>query len=172
MPTTFTLIQTVTVGSGGAATISFSSIPQTYTDLVLKLSARSSTASNVVDSPFVDFNGVTTNQSARWVRTVDGSTVASQTDTRTYLPFSVCRDGATASVFGNGELYIPNYAGSTNKSFSVDGVAENNATAAGLGLTANLWSNTAAITSITLTLSSGGNFMQHSSASLYGIKNS
>jgi hypothetical protein len=169
----YNLIATTTVGAAGAASIVFSGIPQTYTDLVIKLSARSSaTGGSVVDSPFVDFNGLTTNQSARWVRTVDGSTVASQTDTRTYLPFSVTRDTATASVFGNGELYIPNYAGSTNKSFSADGVAENNATAAGLGLTANLWSNTAAITSITLTLSSGGNFMQHSSASLYGIKNS
>ena len=42
MATTYTLISSVTVGSGGAASIEFTSIPSTYTDLVLKLSARSS----------------------------------------------------------------------------------------------------------------------------------
>ena len=172
MAVTHKLIQTVTVGSGGAASIDFTSIPQTYTDLVVKLSARTSATGSVTDSPFVDFNGLTTNQTSRWIRTVDGSTVGSSNDTRSYLGFSSTRDAATASVFGNGELYIPNYAGSTNKSFSSDGVAENNGTAGGLGLTANLWSSTAAITRITLTPSSGGNFMQYSSASLYGIKNS
>jgi len=57
---------------------------------------------------------------------------------------------ATANTFGNGSLYIPNYAGATNKSLSFDSVAENNATSAWLQITAGLWSSTAAITRITL----------------------
>jgi hypothetical protein len=74
----------------------------------------------------------------------------------------------TASTFGNSEIYIPNYAGSANKSFSSDAVHENNATAANAGLSAGLWSNTAAITSVGLSPDSG-NFVANSTFSLYGI---
>jgi hypothetical protein len=80
-------------------------------------------------------------------------------------------NGATASTFGNGEVYIPNYAGSTNKSMSADGVSENNGTEAYTDLIANLWSNTSAITSILLYPDSG-TWQQYSTATLYGIKNS
>jgi hypothetical protein len=78
--------------------------------------------------------------------------------------------GATASTFNNADLYIPNYAGSNNKSFSIDSVSENNGTAAVASLFAGLWSQTAAITSITLT-SRNGNFDQYSTAYLYGVNN-
>jgi hypothetical protein len=67
------------------------------------------------------------------------------------------------------EIYFPNYASATNKSFSIDSVTENNATLANQFLTAGLWSNTAAITSITL-LAASGNLAYYSTASLYGIK--
>jgi hypothetical protein len=60
-----------------------------------------------------------------------------------------CLATATANTFGNTEFYIPNYTSSNYKSFSVDGVTENNATAA-FALYAGLWSNTAAITSFRL----------------------
>ena len=79
---------------------------------------------------------------------------------------------STANTFANGEFYIPNYAGSTNKSVSADGVTENNATAARATLTAGLWSNTAAINQITLLPIAGGTFAQYSTATLYGISNS
>jgi hypothetical protein len=75
---------------------------------------------------------------------------------------------ATASTFGSGLIYIPNYAGSTNKSYLTDWVTENNATAAYAGFTAGLLSNTAAITDVTLT----GSFVQYSTATLYGISKS
>ena len=79
---------------------------------------------------------------------------------------------ATSNTFGNSELYIPNYAGSTNKSSSADAVAESNTTTVFAYLNAALWSSTAAITSITLTPDAGGaNFVQYSTATLYGIKN-
>jgi len=77
--------------------------------------------------------------------------------------------GTTASTFGNAEIYLPNYAGNTNKSASIDMVSEQNATSTYMGLVAPLWSNTAAITSITLTGASG-NLAQYSTATLYGIK--
>jgi len=69
-------------------------------------------------------------------------------------------------------LYIPNYAGSANKSASSDSVRENNATGSiQLRLVASLWSNAAAITSVKL-VPDYGNFAIYSTATLYGIKNS
>ena len=79
---------------------------------------------------------------------------------------------ATASTFGNTMLYIPNYTSSNNKSSSSDGVAETNATNVNMAMIANLWSNTAAITSIKLTPATGATLQQYSTATLYGIKNS
>jgi hypothetical protein len=67
------------------------------------------------------------------------------------------------------EVYIPNYAGSAYKSISIDAVDENNASSAYSVLTAGLWSNTAAITSLRLTDNNGG-YLQYTTAYLYGIK--
>jgi hypothetical protein len=79
--------------------------------------------------------------------------------------------GSTASTFGSTEIYITNYAGSSNKCLSSDSVNENNATTAYSVLTAWLWSNTSAITSLSITSDgAGNNFAQYSTATLYGIK--
>ncbi len=171
MANTFIKIASVTVGAGGAANIAFNSIPSTYTDLVLLTSARSATGSGNWDGVYVSFNGtsVTTNHSTRRLYGFS-STVASDSS----LPYAgiIPTSGVTANTFGNGSMYIPNYAGSNNKSVSVDAVTENNSVNAINFLTAGLWSNTAAITSITLTTESGTNFVQYSTATLYGIKSS
>jgi hypothetical protein len=97
-----------------------------------------------------------------------GSGVASYTTGSTDLVTSysgIVGDGATASTFSNDAIYIPNYSGSTNKSVSIDTVTENNATAAHQTITASVWANTAAITSIKIV--TGANFAQYSTASLY-----
>ena len=167
MPVTHTLIQSVTVGSGGAASIEFGSIPQTYTDLKVLLSVRSSDGSGTLR---VQPNGLTTNLSSRRLEG-SGSTATSATDGSVIAVYAITLSSYTASVFSNIEIYIPNYAGSTNKSISADGVMENNATESYQNLVAGLWSNTSAITSLTLAKATG-NFVQYSSASLYGIKNS
>ena len=171
MAVTNKLIQTITVGSGGSASIDFTSIPQTYTDLQLVVSGRS-TAAVVAANISLTFNGSATGYSTRnlWG---NGSAVQNDSSSTTFLYGSVAVSGAsaTASVFGNSSFYIPNYAGSTNKSVSMDFVTENNATTAYSVFVAGLWSNTAAITQITMVLNTG-NFAQYSSASLYGIKNS
>ena len=167
MANTYTLIQSVTVGSGGAASIEFGSIPQTYTDLKVLLSVRSSDGSGTLR---VQPNGLTTNLSSRRLEG-SGSTATSATDGSVIAVYAITLSSYTASVFSNIEIYIPNYAGSTNKSVSADGVMENNATESYQNLVAGLWSNTSAITSLTLAKSTG-NFVQYSSASLYGIKNS
>ena len=171
MPNTYQVISSVTVGSGGAANITFSSIPQTFTDLVVKLSGRSSRSAAVGEEFYLTFNGNTSSYSERQLRG-DGSSAISQTFSGSSIQqLGQPGAGATASVFGNWEFYIPNYAGSNNKSISLDGVTENNATQAYQYLEAGLWSNSAAITSITI---SAGSYLavQYSTAVLYGIKNS
>lgn len=162
----YNLIATTTVGSGGASTIDFTSIPQTYTDLMLVVSARQATGTNAVGD--LTFNGLTTNLSERYL-TGDGASATSATGTKINPVLSYSTD--TASTFGNATIYIANYTGSTNKSVSIDSVSENNATSAFQRLVAGLWSSSAAITQVTLT-SPSGNWAQYSSASLYGIKNS
>lgn len=169
MATTFTKIAAVTVGSGGASSIDFTSIPSTYTDLVIKVSARLNNAS-IIDSVGVKFNGSTSSYSFKQLYG-SGSAAGSQ-GAGTYPENYMNAANATASTFSNAEIYIPNYAGSTNKSLSADAVTENNATAAYATLTAGLWSNTAAITSINLASTVGNSFLQYSTAVLYGIKNS
>ena len=165
---TMVAIQTVTVGSGGAANITFSNIPQTYTDLVIKASIRT-------DRPFVSeglavkLNNNTSNYSSREV-TYDNGGAASYTNLFG-VGYVINSQGnsTTSNTFSNQEIYIPNYAGSTNKSFFADSVVENNGTDARAELAALLWSNTAAVTSIVLESYTGYTILQHSTATLYGI---
>ena len=168
MATTYTLIQpAVVVGSGGATDITFSAIPATYTDLVVKLSSRTNRA-NAVDFLQINFNGSAASFTARGIEG-NGASAASYTDT--VFIGATSGNSATASTFGNLEIYIPNYAGSSNKSYSADSVSETNGTTAYTELVAGLWSNTAAITSIKLLSATANNFLQYSTAYLYGVSN-
>lgn len=167
MPTFTQIGSAVTVGAGGAASIDFTSIPSTYTDLVVKLSSRTARA-NVVDFIQINFNGSATSFTARGIEG-NGSSAASFTDT--VFIGSTSGSSSTASTFGTLEVYIPNYTGSTNKSYSVDAVGENNGTTAYSDLVAGLWSNTAAITSIKLLSATASNFSQYTTAYLYGVSN-
>lgn len=174
MATTFVKIASVTVGSGGTSTIDFSSIPQTYTDLKIVICARSSRNTGTSTNLSLKFNSNTTSYSNRQLFG-NGSTVSSQTNTYTDsgLIGVQTQDTDTASVFSSSEVYIPNYTSSNYKSWSADSVRENNAASGGLTLNAGLWSNTAAITSVSLIMENGTfNFMQYSTAVLYGIKSS
>ena len=164
-------IFTQTVGAGGASSINFNNIPQTFTDLKLEICARDSFASVAPDVTF----------------TLNGSSVANYSTTRLYGTGSATASdraaganatlgywgmlpgsSATASVFGNAEIYISNYTSANYKSIICDAVTENNATAAFQDLYANLWRNTAAITSISF-FPGGSSFTQYSTFTLYGI---
>jgi hypothetical protein len=171
MPTTYELIASVTVGSGGAASIDFTSIPQTYTDLVLSLSFRAANSGSAGYDFYADmaFNGSTSSASFRRLAGYI-TTVNSDSGSRLYAASFLGSTG-TSNTFGNAQVYIPNYAGGNNKSYSSESAAETNSTNNYLDLTAGLWSNTSAITSITLT-PSAGNFAQYSTAYLYGVKSS
>lgn len=168
MPNTYKKIATVVVGSGGTSAINFTSIPQTFTDLKIVLSSRS-LQGNVYGGGRLEFNSSTNNYSWRRLRG-DGSAAASDNSTSATSITNWDMNGAnaTASVFSNIEFYIPNYTSSNYKSVFVDYVGENNATEAHMGMVAGLWSDTSAITSIKL-YSGGGNLVQHTTATLYGI---
>lgn len=168
MANTFIKIATVTVGAGGSSAIDFTSIPATYTDLVIKISARSA-YSGTLNWFDLKFNSSSTSWSGRFLY---GTGSAAGSGTQAAFGAAMPAATATASTFGNAEIYIPNYGSSNNKSVSVEGVAENNATASELDLTAQLWSNTAAITSVTLFPELSSTFVQYTTATLYGIKKS
>jgi len=172
MAATFTLISSVTVGSGGAAYIEFTGIPATYTDLLLKYSLRTERTNDPGDEIFITFNNSGSSYSGRYLRGY-GTGVDSFTLSSSYLNKNwASTNNATSSTFSNQELYIPNYAGSNNKSVSIDSVSENNGSAANAVLVAGLWSNSAAITSIKLVPEVGPNLVQYSTAYLYGISSS
>jgi hypothetical protein len=170
MANTFVKIATVTVGSGGSANMDFSSIPSTYTDLCLLLSSRDTYSAGDLEV-FLRFNNNSGSVYTYRRLLGTGSTTGSATGTDTKL-FLGAHPGATATsnTFGNFSIYIPNYAGSTAKSVSVDAVQENNQTTAIAYLTAGISTDTSAINRITLLPQT--NFAEYSTATLYGISNS
>jgi hypothetical protein len=173
--TTFVKIQTVTVGSGGAV-IEFTSIPQTYTDLKLIVSARNERAGQVSDDFKITINGNTGATYA--VRRLSGNGASASSDGGSAAGQANAYSGvivsatATASVFSSTEFYFPNYTSANNKSWSVDGVSENNNTTAQQSFYANTVNITDAITSIKIEGYNSANLNQYSTATLYGIKSS
>ena len=173
MATTCKLIAKTTLGSS-ASSIEFTSIPGTYTDLLIAVSLRTDRA-EFADSIKLTFNGVTTTTYSSRFLYGSGSTATSGSESSVaYIVLSQLSDGgsATANTFGNGEIYIPNYAGSTSKSVSSSSVSENNATSAFMGVSAGLWTGTDAITSVKLVPYTGPNWVSGSTAYLYGITKS
>jgi hypothetical protein len=172
MATTFEAIATVTVGSGGAANIEFTSIPGTYSDLAIKLSVRTSDTQDTGNVGMnMKINTATTGYTGR-VLYGYGSTTGSYASNSQSIGTIVSGGAGVTSMFSNHEVYIPNYAGSTAKSYSVDAVSNvNSATLSEADLIAKGQSSTSAITDLTFTCASG-NFVQYSTATLYGIKNS
>lgn len=168
MPNTFVKIQTVTVGSA-VTTIDFQNIPATYTDLLILASIRSDRASQNTSSAGVSFNNTTANRTMKTI-SGDGSTASSSSDTQFYI--RIPASTSTASVFGNAIIYVPNYTSANNKNVLLDSVQENNATQSFMELMAGLWSNTSVINRVTLTENNSANFVQYSTATLYGIKSS
>jgi hypothetical protein len=173
MPSSRYLISSQTLGSA-AASVTFSSIPATYTDLVIKASVRTDRG-GAFDNMMITFNG---NSSAIYSETRlqgDGATATGSSGSSNNNLFSTAINGdtATASSFGIYELYIPSYTASQNKPMSDTGAQETNSTTPVYsGVRAFLFGSTTAISSITFTPLNGPNFKSTSSFYLYGIKNS
>lgn len=161
--------QTITTTT---ASVTFSSIPNTYTDLKVLCTSR---LDNLSGNYGIRFNGDTgANYNWRYLAGQGASVSSGLLSNNTEGVFGQCDGTAeTSNTFSISELYIPNYASSNQKSFLADGIRENNATTAVQIFDAGLWTGTAAITSMTIRPYAGnGNFVQYSSFYLYGIKNS
>ena len=173
MATTYTLIASNTLSSS-AASVTFSAIPNTFTDLVLKLSTRTDVAGQAIKSITMTFNSIGGTAYSSTRLQGDGNSVASgRVSNAANAVIHFASEGATATsnTFSNNEIYIPNYSGSTNKAISSISAQEDNITNAYLVAHAILLSDTSAINSITLSVASD-NFVSGSSFFLYGIKNS
>jgi hypothetical protein len=159
------LIETKTL-TAAAASIEFTSIPQTFTDLVLLFSAGRNGSISYVQ---LAVNGSTTNGSSNTLLGQGNSVTGSSSTT-------LIQAGAGAStiinVFSNAFMYVSNYASTTTtKTISFDAVTEQNGTVAFQGLASGLWNNTSAITSLRIELEGGSPLALRadSTFSLYGI---
>jgi hypothetical protein len=169
MAFTYSKLAEVTVGSGGAAEMDFTSIPGNYTDLIIKICGRSSRSGANIDEVYLRFNSNTGSFSNRYLQAAGSGTPTSSSGSYALWTGYVPAATATGTAFSNSEIYIPNYAGSNSKSLSVDTVQEDNITAAYITMHANLWNVSSPIINIRIyTLI--GSFIQGSSATLYGVK--
>lgn len=172
MATTYTLISS-NVLTASATTITFSSIPATYTDLVVRFSARADEAGTDRAGGVLKLNGTSANYSyTRLVSNGSTATTSRVSSTSSFGIGDINSVDSTANTFTSGEIYIPSYLVSQNKPISSLLEQENNAASAFIRAYSNLWSNTAAITSLVFTVNGGFNYVSGSSFYLYGIKNS
>jgi hypothetical protein len=174
MANTFELIASYTVSGYSTATVNFNSITNAYTDLILIFSTRTDNAATTNNTRF-SLAGSSSGYDTIKL-TGNSATAASSTFYNNDYSDSIYSvgDNATASTFGSGTIYFPNYKGSTQKSYSIDSVTENNLGTAGAvitGLTAGKLADTVAISSISIFPSSSGNFFPNSTFYLYGVKN-
>ena len=167
MPANYVLLERIELNAS-AASVTFSNIPQTgYTDLKIVASVRSDKPSYGFSNFALSINGSTANLATRYL---EGSgSAATSGSTTTGAAGNINGPSSTANVFSNTEFYFPNYTSSNYKSWSEDHVTEANATTAWMDFFAGLWSNTAAITSITFTEGNSSTFSQYSTFSLYGL---
>jgi len=170
----FESIATVSVGSGGSSTITFSSIPSTFTHLQLRYIARSAQVGNT-SSLILRFNSDTgSNYWAYHEIFADGSTVNAYNDSTATLTQidQIPAANKTASVFGAGVIDLLEYT-STSKQKTIrflDGWDANGSGSVVFGSSLYKPSTIAAISTITITDAYAQNFAQYSHFALYGIK--
>lgn len=173
MATTYTLISS-NVLTSSAASITFSSIPATYTDLVLRISARGDDASLSIETKIVINSDSTAKYSNTTLIGNGASASSTQSATASGNNYVQARRSpgstATSNTFSNTEIYFPNYNSTSSKPISVADAMETNGTTAFVGATANLYTGTSGISSLVLSLNSA-NFVSGSSFYLYGISN-
>ena len=161
-------IATTTLGST-TDSVTFSSIPATFTHLQLRYIART-TRTGDDDGFRIELNGDTTaaNYKNHYLGGNGASTYGGN-DPEIVVPY-IAASGAPANTFGVGVLDLLDYQ-NTNKYTTVKILGGNDANGVGwVGLDSGLWRNTAAVTSIKIQTNALGDFIQYSQFALYGIK--
>jgi len=170
-------IATTTVGAGGVSSVTFSSIPSTYTHLQVRILAQTNRSTYGRDALYFRLNSDSgTNYSFHYVAG-DGSSAfasAAATQDKIITP-ELTTSTAGANIFGVTILDILDYANTnTYKTTRSLGGGDHNGTVAGLGTQVQLnsgnWRSTSAINSITFYPNVGTTISQYSSFALYGIK--
>lgn len=165
-------IATVTVGSGGASSMEFTSIPSTYQHLQVRIVARTN-RSATGDQLGVRLNSDSGSNYAYHQLEGDGSSASAYGETGKtwgYAGYGAASATASASIFGATVLDILDY-GDMNKNtvLRLHGSYDSNG-AGRVNLASALWVNTAAVTSVVVIPLNGTSFAQHSTAALYGLK--
>lgn len=150
------------------SSIIFSSIPQTYTDLLLVTSLRDNAGSTGWENAFVYPNGLSTNMTSRFAYGWGNNNNGSATNSPAVIYHQTARNGNTANTFSSSFLYFNNYTSSNAKSISCDTSVIQDGTSSINAITSALWASSDAITSIEI-VGAGTSFVQYSSATLYGI---
>jgi len=166
-------IATVTVGSGGSSTITFSSIPATYTHLQIRLIGRSDRA-GVASGDWITFrfnSDTGSNYSIHGIIGDGASASATNTiNTTSMEAYRVAGAASTASAFGAINTDILDYANTNKyKTLRALGGFDNNGSGF-VALYSGAWRSTSAVSTITITPGAGSNFVEYSQFALYGIK--
>jgi hypothetical protein len=171
MATTYKLIDK-TILTTAQSSLTFSTIPNTYTDLKFVASIRSSTTASDYTDVGIQFNGTTSGYSYKTIYG-NGSSAGSFGGSSQDKIYDIWANTGlnTSNTFTSVDIYIPNYTSGNQKSLSMDAVAENNASNGYQTMSAGLSNITAAITSISI-IPAAGSWIAGSSFYLYGIKNS
>jgi hypothetical protein len=170
MAATYEPIATYT-SNGAQNPITFLSIPQTYTDLVLVINGRA-TGSTGEDSTlaYVNINTGTNNYSTTNYYSTGASVVSNRTTNQVYFGFGTHPGGtATANIFGTEVYHFLNY---TNTTTFKTVLSQSSADLNGAGstyMTASLWRQTAAINRLDMYVS-GPYWASGSTLTLYGVK--
>jgi len=168
-------IATQTVGAGGAASVTFSSIPSTYKHLQIRGIGQDNRATYGISELALQFNSDTGSNYSFHGLYGNGSTVISEPDTSTSFIRANGMLGTTVGgTFGAFVIDILDYT-NTSKNTTTRNLCgvDFNGVIAGFGGRAALWSgawyNTSAVNNIVL-YSTNGNLQQYSSFALYGVK--
>jgi hypothetical protein len=170
---TFDCIGTVTVQSGGSASITFAGIPQTYTNLQLRGIGRTSRPAGAIDDLFIRFNGdAGSNYTQHIFFGSSGSVAYGTSSAQTYAyAGQLCSNNATTYNAGLTIIDIPEYT-NTNKqkiTSTIGGGVDSGVGTGNVDFTSGLWASTVAITSLTL-ITVNPNFQQYTQFSLYGLR--
>jgi len=168
-------IATTTVGSGGASSITFSSIPSTYTHLQIRAIGRTNRVAVGGDYAIAVINSDSNAANYSLHQLLgNGSAASSNAYPATFAGVFLSRWGAAsdaASMFGTSIIDILDYANTSKyKSFRALGGLDTNSANSQVNFESNLWMSTSAITSITISPGAGTSWSQYTQFALYGIK--
>ena len=165
----FDSIATATVGSGGSADITFSSIPSTYTHLQIRMLAGTNRATNTGDNFRIQLNSDTaSNYRAHYLSEFSGDQGAAA-----FMEFGRLANANNSNIFGAGVIDLLDYK-DTNKFKTLRALVgydiNGDPTTSNLYFNSGLWRSTSAVTTIKLYPAYGTLWKQDTHIALYGIK--